>query len=168
MVVLRLLLSLCLLLGWSFPASAHMGRTITFLCPTGTLNEVAANMTAAYMGEQMARNVKVVAHDGTIRCLDGIRDHEAPMALVPEDRWTGDDEALVRVGDSLQVAGTVFVLVMGREAAGQLQFSLVPQYLLRLENVLSGIDISNGLEKAGNGEGARKIALDLLREADLL
>jgi len=166
--LLRLFLGLCLLLGWPSPVSAHTGRSITFLCPAGTLNEVAANMVAAYMGEQMARNVKVVRHDGTVRCLNGIRDHEAPIALVPEDQWPGDDEAVVQVGGSLRVAGTDFVLVMGKDAARQLQFSLVPRYMSRLAKVLPGMDMFPGLEKVRKGEGARKVALDLLRKADVL
>ena len=168
MASLRLLLGVCLLVGMSSPGWAHMGRTINFLCPAGPENELAANMAAAYMSEQMARDVKVVVHDKAARCLDGIRGHEGPIALVPMAQWPGDDAALVRFDPSLQVGGTVFVLVMGREAAGQLQFSLVSRYLSRLEDSLPGMDINRGLERVRGREGARKVALDLLRKADVL
>lgn len=163
-----LFLGLGLLLSWSSPASAHLGPSVTLLCPEGALNEIAANIVAEYMGEQMARNVKVVKHIDTARCLNGIRDHEAPIALVPGDQWPGDDEIVVHVGGPLRIAGTDFVLVMGRKAARRLRYSLVPRYMARLAEVLTGTDISPGLEKVRKGEGARKVALDLLRKVDLL
>ncbi|TNF49962.1 hypothetical protein EP232_01075 [bacterium] len=149
-------------------AFAHMGRSIVFLCPEGLLTELAAHVVAAYMGEQMARDIEVSTRENPTGCLDSIRDRQAPMALIPRADWSEDQEGLVRVGEFLPANGTVFVLVMGEEAASNLQFSLVSKYLTRLSEGLTRRDIEDGSTRVGKGEGPRKVALDLLREADLV
>jgi hypothetical protein len=57
---------------------------------------------------------------------------------------------------------------MGEDAASNLQFSLVPRYLARLSEGLTRLDLEDGLTRVRSGEGPRKVALDLLREADLI
>ena len=168
MAVLRTGLLLLLLLSGASSAVAHMGRSIAFLCPEGRLPELTAHIVAAYMGEQMGRDMDVSTRENPARCLSSILDREAPMALIPESDWNSGSEGLVEVGYFRPDGGAAFVLVMGEEAAANLQFSLVPRYLAKLSEGVNRRDLEDGSIKVGGGEGPRKVALDLLREADLI
>lgn len=168
MVVLRVAVALLMMVSCATTAFAHMGRSIAFLCPEGPLPELAAHVVAAYMGEQMGRDIEVSTRENPTGCLDSILDRQAPMALIPEVGWSNKHKGLVRTGDFLPADGMVFILVMGEDAASNLQFSLVPRYLDRLSEGLTRLDLENGSTRVKKGEGPRKVALDLLREVDLL
>ncbi len=168
MAFLRVGAVLLLLVSCAATALAHMGRSVAFLCPEGPVPELAAHIVAAYMGEQMGRDLKVSTRENPARCLGSILDRQAPMALIPEAGWSDKYKGLVRVGDFLTADGTVFVLVMGEDAASNLQFSLVPRYLVRLSEGLARWDLEDASKRVRNGEAPRKVALDVLREADLL
>jgi len=165
---LRIGLLLLLMFSGASTVAAHMGRTIAFLAPEGHLPELAGYVVASYIGEQMGRDMDVSTRETSARCLDSILHREAPMALIPETDWNDGNTALVRAGDFRPVGGVVFVLVMGEEAAGNLQFSLVDRYLAKLSEGLNRQELEDGSERVRDGEGPRKVALDLLREADLI
>lgn len=167
MAVLRWLLT-ALLLSAASASYAHMGRTIQLLYPDGVEESLAANLVAAYMGEQMGREIVVESRRGPTACLDGILAREAPMALVPEDEGRGARDGLVRMGDPVRVGSRIYVLIMGREAADQLRFSLVSTYLRTLSERLAGIDPGAAISSIEGGSGARKVALDLLRKGDII
>lgn len=167
MAVLRCLLTL-LLLSAGTPVQAHMGRTIYLLYPEGADESLAANIVAAYMGEQMGREILAEGRKGTASCLDGVIARESPMALVPADGWESGPSGLVKMDPAIRVGTSRYVLIMGQEAAGQLQFSLVRQYLSVLSAGLDGKDLDRSIDLVRRGSGARKVALDLLREGDML
>ena len=168
MAVLRVGMLVLLLLTSASTVFAHMGRSIVFLSPEGHPFEFAAHVVAAYIGEQMGRDMDVSTREDSVECLDSILGREAPMALIPEADWTSGSGVLVRVGDFRPAGGTIFVLVMGEEAAANLQFSLVSRYLTKLSEGMSQRYLEDGLTRVRSGEGPRKVALDLLREADLI
>lgn len=167
MAVLRCLLALFLIFPAAF-AHAHMGRTIQLFHPDGVEESLAANIVAAYMGEQMGREIVAKGRGRAASCLEGILEKESPMALLPENVWTGSRAGLTRVGPTVRMGEARYVLIMGQEAAGQLQFSLVPRYLATLTEVLKGMDLERWIGSVRRGSGARKVALDLLREGDIL
>lgn len=168
MAFLRVPLIFLVLLSGVSPASGHMGKGIDFLSPEGHGAELAAHVVAAYMGEQMGRDIKVKVRKNPEECLESLFVREAPIALVHEQDWEAGYRGLVKSGEFLPGNGPRFVLVMGEEAAANLQFSLVQKYLARLSEGIGQSDMEEGIRRVRGGEGPRKVALDLLREADLL
>ena len=152
---------------WAATLWAHHGRTLVLVHQPGPLHSLAANLVAAYVGEQMGRSVKAQEKDTAEECLGAILDREAPMGLVIETDWN-PREGLALVGPPFTAASVTYRLVMGTDISSDLSFSLVPDYLTRLGSVLVGMDLSGDIEKVRGGKGARGLAERILREADLL
>jgi len=150
-------------------AMAHMGPELPFLHPAGEEAALAASVVSSYLSEQMARDVVPREKSAGSDALAGVTGHEGPLALVRAADWEkGRSGELTSLGPPLAGPGGAFQLVAGREAAAQLSFSLLPQYASRLAEKMAGWDWAKALARVRAGEGRRKVALDLLRSADLL
>jgi hypothetical protein len=169
MALLRLFLILGILAVVPVSAHAHhMGRTIPIVHSGGQAAALAGHIVAAYFEEQMGRDTALSEKAGVQATLEQITGRQAPMAVVPvisREQTPGD---IVIVLPGLDTGEGVFNLAMGSEAKKDLQFSLVPQYMEKLSKELSPEAWKKGLERVKAGEGVRKVALDMLREGDLL
>lgn len=169
MAILRFVLIVGVLAMAPVSAQAHhMGRTIPIVHSGGQAAALAGHIIAAYFEEQMGRDTALLEKAGVQATLEQITDRQAPMAVVPvvpREQIPGD---IVIVLPGLDTGEGVFTLAMGSEAKKDLQFSLVPRYMEKLSERLSLEAWKIGLERVKTGEGVRKVALDMLREGDLL
>jgi hypothetical protein len=145
-----------------------MGEAVPIAYIEGPEAQFAAYVIAAYFGEQMGRETRLVPGATVTVCLDMLRSGRSPMAVLDMLPENHDLAGLTVVDPVLPVGGKTGMLVMGEEASKQLQFSLVPMYMEKLENRLSFRDWETGLARVRFGEGARKVALEMLREKDLI
>ncbi len=166
----RLLLAAFLLVA--APSWAHqMGRSIPLLYGGGEGALLAAHVVAAYFTEQMGYEVRpreLGAHESARELL---KSQEAPwiMELLPlKGSRVWDGIAMVPMDSPFPLEGRIAVLSMTAEASRDLKFSLVPRYLEKLRSGLAPGDWEEGLARVRSGEGARKVALDMLRKRDLL
>jgi hypothetical protein len=153
------------------PVHAHMGPELPFLHPAGKEGALAAAVVASYLSRQMGREVTMREAPSAVDALAGVVNHEGPLALVPLADWEelkGRNDALTAVGPPFPGPRGRYQLVVGREAAKQLSFSLLPQYASRLAEACAGWDWEKALSLAADGGGRRKVALDLLRASDLI
>ena len=90
------------------------------------------------------------------------------MAVVP----LGNDDVvpggIVGITPALKAGKVTITLVMGADARKNLQYSLVPKYMEKLNQLIEPEAWLRALDRVKNGEGVRKVALDMLREADLI
>lgn len=146
----------------------HMGRPVP-VGYTGTGNaHLAAQVIASYFEEQMGLETELSGRSSVQECLEMILDKKTPMAVVPEIQQDRIPDGVVLVLPALNTGSRVYTLVMGREARENLQFSLVQRYMELLSSRLSYDEWKKGIIRVNSGEGVRKVALDMLREADLL
>lgn len=148
----------------------HMGRTVPIGFSDSGFPHVhlAAQVIASYFEEQMGRNMELSAEISMEKCLDSILAKEMPMAVVPLLPAEKMPDGVVVVIPGIDAGKGIITLVMGTEAKQNLQFSLVPKYMEKLADKLSTADWEKGLARVDSGEGVRKVALDMLRESDLL
>ncbi len=173
-VLSRTAAAACLLLLLPAAGRAHMGPSFPLAHGGGEEAALMAQVVASYISEQMGREVKLLqagagGDDG--EALAAVERRVAPLAVVSEAAW-GERRAafpsLTGSGPALPGPGGLFRLVAGREAAAQLSFSLLPDYAARLARATAGWDWAKALGRVRAGEGRRKVALDLLRAADLI
>lgn len=151
------------------PVHGHsMGRTIPIGHSGKGAFSLAANVVASYFEEQMGRDTTLVEKQSAGQCIASLREREFPMAVLPEGAAEELPEDLVVLEKRLGPPDFEAVLVMGAEARKRLEFSLVPNYLDTLARRLAPSHWKRALERVGKGEGVRGVALDMLREADLL
>jgi hypothetical protein len=145
-----------------------MGRSVPIGYAGGNSVHLAAQVITSYFEEQMGRETKLVGTGSLAECIQSIKDRDFPMAVVP-DAVAGDlPEGVVKLEGNLGAPGQRVVLVMGSDAKGKLEFSLVPKYMDRLVKKLTPANWVDALNRVEAGEGVRKVALDMLREADLI
>jgi len=159
-----------LVLGLStVQANAHsMGRVIPVAYSGKEDVELAARVITEYFSEQMGRDMKLQRQNSGRECLDIIRNREAPMAVIYPEVTEMSGEGVKIVTFALDVAGNKVILVMGIDAANKLEFSLIPRYMEKLSGRLKNADWSRGLDRVRGKGQFRKVALDMLREAELL
>lgn len=147
-----------------------MGRAVPIMHSSGETiqGHLAAQVVASYFEEQMGREMELLGKSSVEECLGLILDKKAPMALVPEMPMDRIPAGVVVVLPGLNTGDGIFTLVMGSDAGQDLQFSLVPRYMERLSSGLSYDAWTKGIVRINGGEGVRKVALDMLREANLL
>jgi len=129
---------------------------------------LAAQVVACYFGEQLGREVELVRSDSLARCVEWVRNREFPMAVVPAGAAEDLPEGVRMLGGVLGAPGRSFVLVMGSDARQKLEFSLVQRYMDTLSGRLGPADWEKADERVQAGEGVRGVALDMLREKDLI
>ena len=147
-----------------------MGKAVPILHSSGDTiqGRLAAQVVASYFEEQMGRETVLSGKSSAQECLGLILDKKAPMAVVPEIEQDWIPVGVVVVLPGLNTGGGIFTLVMGSDARQDLQFSLVPRYMELLSSRLSRDAWAKGIVRINSGEGVRKVALDMLREADLI
>ena len=153
------------------PASGHhMGRTVPIGFSDSGFPHVhlTAQVIASYFEEQMGRDTKLVLFRSISEGIDGIRDREYPMAVLAANAVLDLPEGVIRLEGEFGVPGGTAVLIIGRDAKEKLEFSLVQRYLDKLSEKLSTADWKSSMARVEAGEGIRGVALDMLREADLL
>jgi hypothetical protein len=150
------------------PAHGHMGRSL----PIGYTGEgsvhLAAQVIASYFEEQMGRETKLVEAGSLAKCLQSVRDREFPMAVVNYAEARELPDGVIKLEVTLGAPGRSVVFVIGSDARKKLEFSLVPGYLNRLSRSLAPTDWEKALTRVEAGEGVRGVALEMLRERDLL
>lgn len=168
MAFLRTFLAAAVVLAACSVQAHHMGRVI----PVGYSGQgaipLAAHVIASYFEEQMGREMELSAENSIEKCIGSIIEKRAPMAVVPLQKAEDLPEAVVVVLPEINAGQGIITLIMGREAKKDLQFSLVPKYMEKLAEKLSPADWERGMARIDSGEGIRKVALDMLREGDLL
>lgn len=168
MAVLRKLLIVVVFLNAVQAHGHHMGRTV----PIGYSGEGAvhlvAQVIASYFEEQMGRETELSAESSVEKCMQSILDKKVPMAVLPVVPADRIPEGVVVVLPGIDTGKEVVTLVMGGAARKRLEFSLIPMYLDRLSKGLTPSGWQKGLTRVEAGEGVRGVALDMLREADLL
>jgi hypothetical protein len=171
-------ITLLVLAAWAAtatPALAHMGPSFPLAHGAGEESALMAQVVASYLAEQMGRDVVLAERATSAGALAAVKGREAPVAVVTQQEWALQGEgggegagALVATGPAIPGPGGGFRLVAGREAAAQLSFSLLPAYADRLARATAGWDWARALTRVRDGEGRRRVALDLLRAADLI
>ncbi len=168
MAILR---SLLLALVWliAVPAHGHYGGRYVPIGYTGEGSvHLAAQVIASYFEEQMGRETKLVETGSPAECIQSVRDRDFPMAVVPDAAAVDLPEGVVKLEGTLGASGRKIVFVMGSDARKKLEFSLVQGYLDRLSKRLVPADWENALARVEAGEGIRGVALEMLRERDLI
>lgn len=148
-------------------AGAHMGRVIPLCSAQGENAALVANIVSAYIGEQLGRNVRVVNAPDDESCLAEIEARKAPMTLVNSGTDIGKG-IYVQVGPVMSTSVGSYRLVMGKEAANRLIYSLMPDYLAMLSESFGTLSLKEALRDVRSGKGPKKVAIDLLMKADLL
>jgi len=166
---LRFLIPAAILLMSAWPAQGHhMGRSV----PIGYTGEgsvhLAAQVVVSYFEEQMGRETKLVITSSSTECLQSIIEKEFPMAVVPAAAAGDLPDGVVRLNGILGPPGREAVLVIGSDARKKLEFSLVQRYLDILSKRLEPGDWEKAAARVEAGEGVRGVALEMLREADLI
>jgi hypothetical protein len=145
-----------------------MGRSV----PIGFTGErsvhLAAQVIASYFEEMMGRETELVETVSPARCLQSVRDREFPMAVVPSAAARELPEGVIELEGMVGAPGRRVVFLMGSDARKKLEFSLVPEHLNRLSRGLAPADWEKALKRVEAGEGVRGVALEMLREADLI
>ncbi|MDF1535370.1 MAG: hypothetical protein P1S46_02575 [bacterium] len=168
MALLRFFLTAVFLAVTAVPAPGHhMGKSVPIAHSGGPVADLAGNVVAAYFEEQLGRDTELFTRSSVEECFRDITEKEAPMALVPVVPRDRIPDGIVIVLPGIDTGQGVFTLAMGSDARGELQFSLVPRYMEKLGSGLSSEAWEKGLARVKAGEGARKVALDMLREGDL-
>ncbi len=161
------ILGVLLVIGITLNAEAHTGRIIPLCCGSDYESRLIANLVSSYIGEQMGRDVKVVNAADEGLCFVEMQTEKAPLAVL-KNRNTAGNDIYVKVGPVLKTLLGDYIVVMGQKASEKLIFSLVPQYLERLSQTFGSLPLGEALRRVESGEGARKVAIEVLREADLL
>ena len=165
---LRFLLpaTLCLV---AVPAHGHyMGRTVPIGYAGNGPVHLVAQVIACYFEEQMGRETRLVEADSPAQCIQSVSDREFPMAVVP-DAVKGDlPEGVLKLEGMVGVPDLKVIFIIGSDAREKLEFSLVQRYLDSLSKGFELADWEKALARVEAGEGIRGVALDMLREADLL
>lgn len=161
-----LLAAACLMAA---PAHGHyMGRSV----PIGYTGEgsvhLAAQVIASYFEEQMGRETELFIKSSVEECFQTIIGRKAPMAVVSLGTDYGVPGGIVVITPGLNAGKVTVTLVMGAGARQDLQYSLVPKYMENLNRLIDQGAWLKALDRVENGEGIKKVALDMLREADLL
>ena len=151
------------------PSYGHyMGKVV----PIGHTGErsvhLAAQVIASYFEEQMGRETELSVESSVEECIQTIIKKEAPMAVVSLGVDEGVPDGIVRITPGLNAGNVTITLIMGAGAQRDLQYSLVPKYMENLNRLIEQEAWIKALNLVKNGEGVRKVALDMLREADLL
>ncbi|MDF1525529.1 MAG: hypothetical protein RRA15_12440 [bacterium] len=151
------------------PSYGHyMGKVV----PIGHTGErsvhLAAQVIASYFEEQMGRETELVETGSPTRCIESVRDREFPMAVVPDTAPGVLPEGVLKLEGKFGPPGLTAIFIIGSDARKKLEFSLVERYLDSLSKGLEPVDWEKALARVEAGEGVRGVALDMLREADLL
>lgn len=148
----------------------HMGRAFPICYADSGLPqaEFTAQVVVSYFEEQMGREMELSAESSIEKCLSSIVDKKVPMAVIPVFPVNRIPQGVIVVTPVIDTGKETFFLVMGRTAKTDLQFSLVPRYLELLSSKLTNDMWEKGLVRVSSGEGVRKVALEMLREADLI
>ena len=151
------------------PAHGHyMGRTVPIGYAGNGPVHLVAQVIASYFEEQMGRETELSVESSVEECIQTIIKKEAPMAVVSLGVNDGVPDGIVRVTPGLNAVDVTITLIMGADARRDLQYSLVPKYMENLNRLIEQEAWIKALNRVKNGEGVRKVALDMLREADLL
>jgi len=145
-----------------------MGRVIPLLHEDGDRSTLASHVFAAYVGEQMGAEIRPRLVNKGESVSELLKAREAPWVLKILGFKTRPLWDLVEVEPHFVVVDKDAVLFMTVESRKDLKFSLLPRYI---EKILTGFDHKDweaGLNRVKAGEGVRKVALDMLREADLI
>jgi hypothetical protein len=161
----RLIISVGILTVTAVPSPAHMGKTVPIVHAGGPAAALVGNVVAAYFEEQMGRGTVLTEKTGVPEALGQVIAREAPMAVTPVVPREEIPDGVVIVLPGIDTGEGVFTLAMGSDAREELQFSLVPRYMEKLASGLSPEAWEKGLARVRGGEGVRKVALDMLREA---
>jgi len=168
LALLRLFL-LALVCLMAVPAQGHrMGRPVPIGYAGEGMASLAAQVIAVYFEEQMGREMKLVSSVSPAGCIRLILDREIPMAVVPVLAAGDPPEGIVRLKGAFGAPERSFILVMGSEAREKLEFSLVQRYV---DSLTKGIDPDlwkNSEARVEAGEGVRGVAMEMLREKDLI
>ena len=151
------------------PAHGHyMGKTIPLLYEGGERADLASYVIASYIGEQMGAEIqpRPVLKGESVTQLLKIR--KAPWVLRIQPTEARPYTGLVKVQPHFAVAGLDAVIYMTEESSKDLKFSLLSQYILKIRSGIDREDWETGLARVRAGEGVRKVALQMLREADLI
>ncbi len=163
----------CLLVAavWLMAVPAHghyAGRSV----PIGYTGEgsghMAAPVVASYFTKRIGPGTKLVERGSPAECLQSIRDRKFPMAVVPDAAAWDLPEGVDKLESMLGAPGRTVVFVIGSDARKKLEFSLIPIYLDKLSKMLAPADWEKALARVEAGEGIRGVALEMLREADLI
>ena len=151
------------------PAHGHyMGKAV----PIGFTGEksvhLAAQVIASFFEEQMGRETKLVVTGSSSQCIQSVRDREFPMAVVPEAAEGVLPEGVLKLEGTLGAPGLRVIFIIGSDAREKLEFSLVQRYLDSLSEGFKPADWEKALARVQAGEGIKSVALDMLREADLI
>lgn len=166
-VLITFLRVVLLILATAMNSGAHTGRVIPLCCDEDQKTVFVANIVSAYFTEQMGRYVRVVQVQEKGQCLDEMEAERAPISVVA-GRNAVDSVVYVTVGPALTSSIGSYSILMGRKAKDLLIFSLVPQYIDRLSGAFGSLPLQEALERVRSGQGPRKVALDILRNADLI
>jgi hypothetical protein len=150
---------------------AHpMGRSVPVAYTGSDIPQarLAAQVIASYFEEQMGRRVDLVEAAGITELFEQVLMRKAPMAVVPVLPAAEAPEGVVYVHPGLDTGAGIFDLVIGADAMKELQFSLVPRYMELLSSGLDHDAWVKGIVMVNSGEGVRKVALEMLRAADLI
>ncbi len=161
------ILAVLIIISFTLNADAHTGRIIPLCCGSDYESRLIANLVSSYISEQMGRDVRVVNAATEDLCFVEMQMEKAPLSVL-KNQNTAENDIYVKVGPVLISPFGDYVVVMGQKASEKLIFSLVPQYLARLSEAFGSLHLGEALQKVKSGEGARKVAIDVLREADLL
>ena len=162
---------LLLALVWlmAVPAHGHYGGRYVPIGYTGEGSvHLAAQVIASYFEEQMGRETKLVETGSPAECIQSVRDRDFPMAVVPDAAAVDLPEGVVKFEGMFGVPGQTVVFVIGSDARKKLEFSLIPIYLDKLSKRLTPADWEKALARVEAGEGIRGVALEMLRERDLI
>ena len=168
---MALLRSLLLAAVWLIAVPAHghyMGRSVPIGYTGNGSVHLAAQVIASYFEEQMGRETKLVETGSSAECIQSVREREFPMAVVPEAAAWDLPEGVAKLEGIFGVPGQTVVFVIGSDARKKLEFSLIPIYLDKLSTMLAPADWEKALARVEAGEGIRGVALDMLRERDLI
>ena len=153
----------------AIPAQGHfMGRTVPIGYAGNGPVHLAAQVIACYFEEQMGRETELSVESSLEDCIQTIIKKGAPMAVVSLGVDDGVPDGIVRITPGLNAGGVNITLIMGAGARRDLQYSLVPKYMENLNRLIEQGVWLQALDRVNNGEGVRKVSLDMLREADLL
>ncbi len=151
------------------PSYGHyMGKVV----PIGHTGErsvhLAAQVIASYFEEQMGRETRLVETGSSSQCIQSVSDREFPMAVVADAAKGVLPEGVLKLEGMFGAPGLRVIFIIGSDAREKLEFSLVQRYLDSLSKGLESADWEKALARVEAGEGIRGVALDMLREADLL
>ncbi len=148
-------------------AVAHSGKVIPLCTRQSASGTLVAHLVSAFIGEQMGRDVKVIVVAGTRGCYAEMEEGNAPISVIASEGYEKSD-SVKKIGLDLETPIGSYCILMGSKAVRQLAFSLVPMYLERLSKTVGSLPLAEALERVRAGRGPRRVALKVLREADLI